>query len=275
MKTQKLWVWCGLLFSAVFLIVTTSPVSSVNSAKAPDVSEVFKGYEAAFVLNDLKNNESIRYNEERCQQRLSPFSTFKIPNSLIGLERGAVKNADSVIPWDREKNPPETLLTEEWGRDHNLRSAIKYSVVWYYQEIARRVGEPVMRKYVSAFRYGNEDISGGIDQFWLNSSLKISADEQIEFLKKFYKNELPVSKRSAEIVKDILLQEETNSYKLRGKTGSGYLGKDRMLGWFVGYLEKADNVYFFATNLEGKSFEDVGKQRVELTKQALKKLGLL
>ena len=153
---------------------------------AQDLSKFFRNTAGAFVLYDLKNNRYLRHNPARCKQRLTPHSTFKIPNSLIGLETGVIADADFVIPWDRQKYPPETALSEEWNRDHNLRSAIKYSVVWYYRELAKRVGEARMKKMVQALRYGNQDISGGIDRFWLNSSLTISADEEVEFLKRFY-----------------------------------------------------------------------------------------
>jgi beta-lactamase class D len=115
-----------------------------------------------------------------------------------------------------------------WKKDHTLRSAMKYSVVWYYRELAIRIGEERMKNYLAKFEYGNQDISGGLaskrmfEAFWLNNSLKISADEQIEFLRKFYDEKLSVSKHSTEIVKQILVQEETAEYKLSAKTGGGW-----------------------------------------------------
>jgi beta-lactamase class D len=168
-----------------------------------------------------------------------------------------------------------------WKQDHTLRSAIKYSVVWYYRELAKRVGQERMKKYVSDFGYGNQDISGGINSpnlfeaFWLNSSLRISADEQIEFLKKFYAGKLPVAERSTNIVKDILVLEKTDQYTLSGKTGGGALPKGKSLGWFVGYVETKGNVYFFATNIEGANYAAIRDRRIELTKQILRELGHL
>jgi len=242
---------------------------------AQDLSKFFKNTAGAFVLYDLKNNRYLRHNPARCKQRLTPHSTFKIPNSLIGLETGVIADADFVIPWDRKKYPPETALSEEWNRDHSLRSAIKYSVVWYYRELAKRVGEARMKKMVRALRYGNQDISGGIDRFWLNSSLTISADEEVEFLKRFYAEKLPVSQRSAKIVKDILVLEKTPEYTLSGKTGGGPRGEGKYLGWFVGYLETKGNVYFFATNVDGDSFAAIREPRIKVTRQILTELGYL
>ena len=250
----------------------------VATTRAQDLSPFFKDTVGAFVLYDLKNDRYLRYNEARCRERFSPFSTFKIPNSLIGLETGVIKDAEFIIPWDRRKYPPQENWNIEpfihWGRDHTLRSAIKYSVVWYYRELATRVGEKAMKEYVSKLRYGNQDISGGVDHFWLGSTLKISADEQVTFLKALYKEELPVSSRSIRIVKDILVLEETLQYKLSGKTGGGS-NNGKGFGWFVGYVETKGNVYFFATNIEGADYLAIRDKRIALTKRILAELGYL
>ena len=251
----------------------------VGAAHAQDLSGFFKGINGAFVLYDMNNNRYVRYNEQRCRERFSPKSTFKIPNSLIGLETGVIRDAEFVIQWNRTKYPPQDNWNQEpfvhWGKDHTLRSAIKYSVLWYYRELALRIGDRRMEKYVTAFDYGNKDVSGRVDNFWLNNVLKISADEQVEFLKAFYTGRLPVSKRSTEIVKDILVLEKASTYKLSAKTGGGPIDEGTYIGWFVGYLESNGNVYFFATSIEGASFVEIRVKRIELTKQILKALGYL
>ena len=205
-----------LLRAAPLLLMLVAMGAFVH-ARAQDLSPFFKDTKGAFVLYDLKTGRYIRYNEERCRTRFSPKSTFKIPNSLIGLETGVIRDADFVIQWNRQKYPPQENWTQEpfkhWGQDHTLRSAFKYSVLWYYQELAQSVGRQRMKKLVSALDYGNENISGEIDSFWLGGGLKISADEQVEFLKRLYAGRLPVSKRSIEIVKDIMVFEQTPAYK--------------------------------------------------------------
>jgi beta-lactamase class D len=245
---------------------------------AQDLRPYFKNTEGCFVLYDLKQKRYLRHNAARCRQRFSPFSTFKIPNSLIGLETGVIKDAEFVIPWDRAKYPPQENWNVEpfkhWGQDQTLRTAIKYSVLWYYRELALRVGAERMQQYVSKFNYGNRDSSGPLNGFWLNSNLRISADEQIEFLKQLYQGRLPVAPRSLQIVKDILTLEQTGKYKLSGKTGGGPLG-ERALGWFVGYVETQGNVYFFALNLEAANFMALRDERIRLTKEILKGLGYL
>ena len=188
------------------------------------------------MVRDVVAGRTVRHDPARGATRTSPCSTFKIPNSLIGLETGVVSDASFVLPWDGVRRP-----REEWNRDHDLRSALSHSVVWYYQELARRVGPDRMQKWVSAFSYGNEDISGGIDRFWLGSSLRVSPDEQVDFLGRLHAGELPVSPRSVAIVKEILLQDAPGpGIAYRGKTGSCQdPGAPQPHGWWVGSVEKA------------------------------------
>ncbi len=244
-----------------------------------DIGDYFKDHPTgAFVLYDLKKDSYLRYNEARCRERFSPFSTFKIPNSLIGLDSGVIPDAEYRIKWDAKKYPAfdrDTLPFKDWWQDQTLRTAIRRSVVWYYRELATAVGKPRMQEYVRRLGYGNEDVSGPVNGFWLNSSLKVSADEQVEFLKRLYREELPVSKRSMKIVKEIITLEETPDYRLSGKTGGGSLAEGRFLGWFVGYVETKDDTYFFATEIEGPSYLAVRDERIALTKRVLAGLGYI
>jgi beta-lactamase class D len=267
-----------LCLASSFLLLTAR-------CEGQDLSAYFKDTTGAFVLYDLKNDRYIRYNAERCRERFSPYSTFKIPNSLIGLETNVISDAEYVMRWDPKKYPEAEGWTAppyvHWKQNHTLRSALKYSVVWYYRDLAKSVGQERMKKYVDGFAYGNHDISGGLDgpqlfqAFWLNSSLRISADEQIEFLKRFYAGKLPVSKRTISIVKEILILEKSSNYTLSGKTGGGASPRGKSLGWFVGYLETGGNVYFFATNIEGENSASIRERRIDLTKNILTGLGYL
>ena len=255
-----------------------------QSEKSPDLSRFFENIEGAIVLYDVKNNRYLRHNEKRSAMRYTPASTFKIPNALIGLDAGAVKDADSLIAWDKVKYPEQDWTDApfvHWKKDHTLRSSMKYSVVWYYRELAIRIGEERMKNYLAKFNYGNQDISGGLaskrmfEAFWLNNSLKISADEQIEFLRKFYDEKLSVSKRSIDIIKEILVQEDATNYKLSGKTGGVGNLNGKAFGWFVGYVETKENTYFFALNMDGENYMAIRDKRIELTKQILTELGYM
>ena len=260
-------------------VVNTTPTQSGATTTQPDLASYFKPFPAgAFVLYDLKRDRYLRYNEARCRERFSPFSTFKIPNSLIGLDTGAIADAEFVIKWDEKKYPAfnrDTLPFSNWWQDQTLRTAFKRSVLWYYRELALKVGERRMRDYVRRLGYGNGDASGPLNGFWLNSTLKVSADEQVDFLRRFYRGELPVSERATRIVKEIMTLEETPDYKLSGKTGGGSLAEGRYLGWFVGYLETKDNTYFFATEIEGPTYLSIRDERIALTKRILAGLGYI
>jgi beta-lactamase class D len=218
----------------------------------------------AFLLYDLKADRYLVYNRDRAEQAFVPASTFKIFSSLVALETAVIADENEIFKWDGVDRG-----IENWNRDHNLRSAFKFSAVWFYQELARRIGPERMQSYIDKVGYGNRNINGGIDRFWLDGELRISLEQQIAFLLRLYQNQLPFSKRSLELVKEIMLIEETSEYRLRGKTGWS-----NKVGWFVGYLEQNGSVYFFANNVEMKQAEDA-PARIEITKEILRKLNLL
>lgn len=267
-----------LLALLVFLLPALA-----NSAAPPPLpadtakrlEKVLAGTGSAFVLYDRAHDRTVRFDEERSRKRFTPFSTFKIPNSLIGLETGVIRDPDAVVPWDRAKRPPTDHWPEGWKRDHSLRTAFKASVVWFYQDLATKVGPERMRSFVQRFEYGNQDTSGGIDQFWLASSLTISADEQVRFLRAFYDGKLGFSPRTNEIARDLFLQEKTPAYALSAKTGGGPQGPGKALGWYVGYVETRGNVYFFALNTDGPSYDAIKDKRIDLAKAALRAVGVL
>ena len=242
-------------------------------AQAPKYFKYFDQYnvDGSFILYNLKDSSTFEINEERCKKRFIPASTFKIFNSLVGLETGVIKDENFIIKWDSI-----TTVDPASNKTQDLKTAFKNSTVWYYQELARRVGEEKMKYYINLVNYGNKDILGGIDKFWLTGKLRISQEEQIEFLVKLFKNKLPFSVRSQNIVKKIMLQEDSVSCKLRGKTGWGV--QDSLnIGWYIGWVEKNNNVYFFALNIETKNpdRQSFPAARIEITKAILRELKIL
>ncbi len=217
------------------------------------------------VVYDSKAGRYDVYDGVRAGQRFTPASTFKIPHSLIALETGVVQDERRpVFHWDGTKRD-----IDAWNRDHALRTAIKYSVVWVYQEIARQVGPEREARFVKAFDYGNGDTSGPVDQFWLGGPLQISAFEQVAFLKKLVGYQLPVSERSVRIVRDILINDAGPTYVLRAKTGADF---DARIGWWVGWVEKEDDTYLFAVNID---FPEMSDKRQAVTRAILRDLGVL
>jgi beta-lactamase class D len=237
-----------------------------------DIGPLFaeRDVEGAFCLYDPEDDRTITYNPDRCGERFLPASTFKVVNALVALETGVVAGPDEAIAWDGVDRGYAS-----WNRDHTLATAMEHSVVWYYQEVARRIGRERMQHYVDLIGYGNQDISGAIDSFWLDGGLRISALEQIELLQRLYEGELPFSERSMDIVREMIVLEEGEGYRLSGKTGWTSRVESH-IGWFVGYLEVGDRVYFFATNVEREeSSESLGWISREITEQVLREMGLL
>lgn len=230
----------------------------------------FAGLEGCLVLRDLRTGAESVFNPERAAVRFSPCSTFKIPNSLIALEDTVLTGPDDSLAWDGVRRSREVL-----NQDHTLRSAMSHSVVWFYQEIARRTGEARYRDWLAQMDYGNRDIAAGLTEFWLDTSLQISAREQIEFLAKLHAGRLPFSKRSVDLVREIMTQQQTETFAYLGKTGSADRpGDEPDLGWWVGLLDFADGRAFaFACNISGK--DAYGPTARRITEAILREQALL
>ena len=188
-----------------------------------------------------------------------PASTFKIVNSLIGLQTGKISSDSMVIKWDGVKR-----RVEEWNRDLTMYDAFRVSAVNYYQEVAR----------LDSLRYGTKKITSTIDSFWLDNSLKISPDEELGLVKRLYFDQLPFFKSYQETVKRAMLFENNANYRLGYKTGWGFTEKGHALGWVVGWIEENNHPYFFVLNIESpdKDF-DMWTVRMEMLKDILKYLG--
>lgn len=264
--------WFLVLFSvAVINVVLMTSVSAADFVVREDLGRYFEGDTGTIVIYNETNDHYIVFNEPQSIKRLSPCSTFKIYNSLIGLETGIMDQEDvyTLIKWNGTPYP-----FPAWNHDQTLASATRDSVVWYFQELASRIGTERMQAYLDRLEYGNRDISGGLTKFWLRSSLQISAQEQVELLHRLYAGKLPVSSDNVEVVKRNITVYEDNGVRLMGKTGSGFEDGKWLLGWFVGCIEKQGNRYFFATNIQATDGATGGKAR-EITKAVLKDLGIL
>ncbi|MEM7582563.1 MAG: penicillin-binding transpeptidase domain-containing protein [Acidobacteriota bacterium] len=236
-----------LALSTFLAGAAAAPAASAEPVER-DFSRHFGKYEGCFASQRLGSDELQVHNLALCREPLAPCSTFKMPNTLIGLESGVIPDADFVLPWDGTRHSRSEL-----NQDHTLRSAVQQSVLWYFQELARRVGEERMREYVTRLGYGNRDTSGGLTEFWLSSSLEVTALEQMGFLARLHRDALPVSKRSMAILRDILVIDESPEAVLRGKTGSclDNAGACCSHGWFVGSVTRGEEVYLFASFVKG------------------------
>jgi beta-lactamase class D/D-alanyl-D-alanine dipeptidase len=226
------------------------------------------GLAGGIYIYDLKQNKYTIYDRKRMDRGFVPASTSKILHSLIFLDSGAIADENETLKWDGVKR-----VIEAWNQDQNLRSALKVSAVWFYVEVSKRVGQEKMQKYYDSVGYGNRSTNGfGVD-YWNNGDLRVTPREQIEFLVKFYQNRLPFSPQVISVVKDILIEEKTPTYTLRAKTGwsSAY---SPQVGWWVGYVERGADVYFFATEIDINKDADAAKRK-EITKKILRELKII
>ncbi|HEY9610137.1 class D beta-lactamase [Allocoleopsis sp.] len=273
-------IGCLVLLSVIsfgaHVLAQPSSISSGHLTAAtnqsPDLGRHFRelGLEGSILIYDSKQNRTYEHNSPRNATAMTPASTFKIFNAMVALETGVIPDDVAVLTWDGVHRS-----VEAWNHDTNLRQAFKNSTVWFYQVLARRAGHQRMQQFIDKVGYGNRQIGTAedIDRFWLQGPLKITPKEQIEFLQRLYRGNLPFSERTMNLVKDIMVREQTPSYTLRGKTG--WLDSTKPeLGWFVGYLEQNSNVYFFATTLDLNKPEDASA-RIEITRRSLKDLGLM
>ena len=242
--------------------------------RAPDPARHLAGVTGTFVMLDAAANRYVRLNPARAAQRFPPCSTFKIPNTLIALQSGVAAEANHFVKYDPALKLEGQGPNGAWGRDHTLRSAFANSVVWYYQEIARRVGDARMSAFLRQFDYGDRDMSGGLDRFWLGT-LRISANEQVEFLRRLYEGRLGVSARTTSIAKGIMVADETPRWRLSGKTGACRAEGEDVSMWYVGYVEKKGNVYYFALQFGAREYGELFAQRVIKARAILTDLGVL
>jgi beta-lactamase class D len=254
-----------------FLYFILSGCSANNVKEDESLKSYFDsaGVRGCFALFNNGENSFTIYNLPRYRDSAyTPASTFKIVNSLIGIQTGVIKNEDMVIPWDGVTRP-NTL----WNKDLTMKEAFTVSAVPYFQEVARRIGHDTMKLWIDSLGYGNRDISGPIDSFWLNNRLKIKPDEELGLVKKLYFNQLPFFRRTQEIVQSVMLREQDSNYKLSYKTGWGSTENGQMVGWVVGWIEENKHPYFFVLNMETAALDMDPEIRIKLLKNILSHLG--
>jgi beta-lactamase class D len=264
----------GLLAAASLLPQRSfANVAQQRSEIHEDLAQHFidEGTAGTFVGYKIDDYLIIASDKDRSGEAKLPASTFKIANSLIALETGVVEDPDKdVFKWDGV-----TRSIEAWNRDHTMRSAIAASAVPVYQEIARRIGQERMQKYVDLLEYGNRNIGGGIDQFWLTGDLRIDPMQQIDFVDRLRRGALPISKRSQDLVRDILPVTKVGDVTIRAKSGllGAELGKPS-LGWMVGWAEKGSAQTVFALNMDCPEPRHVA-DRMTLTQTCLRDIGAI
>ncbi len=260
-------------YALLFITCLFSVIScSVNRAK---IDNSLKKYfdenkvEGCFTMLNNSDGKVTVYNMTMDTMRFLPASTFKIVNSLIGLETGKIDDEKMVIKWDGIKR-----WNDDWNKDLTMEAAFKVSAVPYYQEVARRIGKDTMKLWIDSMQYGNMQTGKYVDSFWLDNSLKISPDEQLGLVKRLYFDQLPFQKRTQQIVRDVMVQEDNTIYTLAYKTGWGFDENKNSIGWMVGWVEENKHPYFFVTLVKSADPNiDMRTVRLNITKGILKQYG--
>lgn len=238
-----------------------------DSAKVVGTFGLFDNGQGHFTIYNLSRYKDSAY---------SPASSFKIVNSLIGLQTGKIVNENMLIKWDSVvRTYPNGTIAESWNRDLTMQQAFKISATPYYQEVARRIGKDTMQLWLDSLKYGNHKIGNRVDSFWLDNSLKITPDEQLGLVKKLYFGQLPFSKTNMDIVKAVMLREDNSNYKLSLKTGWGFRENGNAIGWLVGWVEENKHPYFFVLNIEGPHDMNIKVFERLILMGCLNKLGFL
>lgn len=233
-----------------------------------DWGGLFFGRHGCAIIYDLESDRYTAYNRAEITRRVPPCSTYKIYAALNALEEGLITPIDSSLSWDGTE-----YAFPSWNRNHNLKSAMQGSVNWYFQELDRASGIRELSAFYKNIAYGNARLGNDPSLYWNGSALKISALEQVELLVQLYRNAFSFREENAAAVKDALYLGSSGSYRLYGKTGTGNVGGENVAGWFVGYVENDDNVYFFAVYLCDEQDSD-GAAAVDRTLEILKTMGI-
>lgn len=260
-----------LLLTILFIGCTPSNVKNDDSVatyfEANKVTGTFGLFDNS--LGDFTIYNQIRFSDSA----YTPASTFKIVNSLIGIETGIVKDDSTVFALDSNVS-----TRTECNKDMTMLEAFQLSCVNWYQQLARKIGEKEMQHYLDTLGYGAKNgrlvLKNDLDKFWLNSNARVTTDEQIGLVKKLYFGQLPFQKRTQEIVKGMMLREDNANYKLAYKTGLGDLPNGNRIGWIVGWIEENQHPYFFALQTEcADPKANLVSIRMNILKDILKQYG--
>lgn len=242
--------------------------TSAKNCTEIDLTNYFGEYEGSFVLYDLEEDIWKIHDMERATLRVAPNSTYKIYNALFGLEKGIITPENSFINWNGTPYP-----FEAWNTDQTLPSAMSASVNWYFGYIDEQLGETSIQEYLHKIGYGNEDLSGDFSSYWMESSLKISPIEQVELLTRLQNHNLGFTSENVKAVKDSIHISNSSYEDFYGKTGTGRVNGQDINGWFIGFIENADNTYFFATNIQNEQCA-AGSKASDITLSILSDLNI-
>ncbi len=271
----------GLLLLLLHLL----PINTIaqSERKEPDIRVGFQHYfDSCGVTGTVliaDQSKDIYFSNDAVSVDLGslPASTFKIINLLIALETRVIRNEEEIVKWPGETDTTLYGYRPDIYHDMSVREAFKVSAGWVFTELSKRIGKTEYLQYLDKCHYGNGNLSHPSEDFWNFGSFAVTPREQLNFLQKLYKNELPFSEENMSAVKRIMEDEIHADYRIHAKTGwtrdSGV-----NTGWWVGYVEKESGPYFFVIRLlqdRRQNRSDFGKCRKSIVKQILNDLNII
>lgn len=234
-----------------------------------DFDDLFHGTEGCAVVYDRNGDRYTAYNREKITRRLPPCSTYKICSALNALDLGLIQPQSSTLPWDGTQygNP-------SWNRDQDLPYAMRASTNWYFQQLDRMAGIRQLAGFYEKIGYGNQTLGRDASAYWNGSALRISPLEQVELLSRLHRNAYGFRAENLQAVFDSIRLSSVDGAVLYGKTGTGSLDGQNIAGWFIGFVERGDNVYFFAVYLCSDAGSD-GAAAADTAIQILKEMDIL
>jgi len=260
----------------VLAIAGLISAASAASSGAPDPIDLSQtiadnGLEVAsstMLVQRLSDGQVWVSNAVRSKERFSPASSSKIPHTLIALESG-VATPDTMFHWDGKMR-----WVDAWNRDQSLRSAFQVSAVWVFQEIVPRVGAVRMKEWLTRFEYGNADIGtkATLTTYWLDGTLRVSAEEQMNFLRRLAARDLDLSEATYEAADEIMQTDAGEGWSMYSKTGWRSAANKMDIGWYAGWVRCGADTYVFALNMDmpSASFRNL---RITTAKAALSEIG--
>ena len=222
---------------AVVLAFAGGGCASRPPLKQSTLAQTLDGKQAALVMLDADSGRAVRYNPQECAQRQPPCSTFKIWNTLIGLQLELIHSPEEPFyKWDGQKRS-----YDQWNQDLTLGQAFAVSCVPAFQALAERIGPERMNHWLQTIDYGDRNTSAGPTVFWLpargRQTIMISPDEQAQLLRQLVRNEMPFDTQKVQVLKQVMRIAATDKGSLYGKTGTGTAGDGTTIAWFVGWVE--------------------------------------
>lgn len=273
---------CCFIFALVVAVMIQAPIFSAVASDfgisynpkyslkttTQDYSDLYGNLGGCAVIYDMRSGVYNVYNESAITKRIAPNSTCKIYSALNALEQGIITPTQNTIEWDNISREIPV-----WNGNQSLDSALKNSVNWYFQRLDKSIGVDKLEAFYREIGYGNGYIGNDTAYYWNGGNLKISPLEQVELLVKLYNNDYGFDSANIETIKNAIFLSESGGNKLYGKTGTGRRNENDVNGWFIGYVDTADNTYFFAVNLQGENNAN-GNTATEITYSIFDRMGI-